>query len=250
MRRWTTEEIDILKEEYGNRRIETLQMELNRSEQSILNKAVRLGITQKENGSWFTVTDFCEATGISRTTVQYWINECDFPAKKSKTIAKKYVRIYPDSFWIWAEENKHRIQWPEFPKYIFGKEPDWVDVARKAGKSKVGKRRPWTTWEISELKFLLNQEKYTYPEISEKLNRSQGALKRKIYDLNLPWPVYVNRTAVPPYTQEEIDKAIDLYKSGYPLAEVAKMIGRTEMGLRGKLERSGYRITGKKIIRE
>lgn len=246
-RRWTEEEIDFLFENYGKRSLQNLTRNLGRSEASVSSKAATLGLQLNTAQTWFTVSEFCEVTEISRSTVQYWIKKFGFPARRNKRISKKYVQINPQNFWRWAEKNKQLIQWAEFPRYALGKEPKWVKETRTASARLVNKRRPWSRWELEELKYLLNQNKFTYPELSERLNRSQGAIKRKIYDLELPWPVYINRKAVDRYTQEEIDKAIELYVDGYPLAEVAKMIGRTEAGLRGKIERSGFRFAGKKL---
>lgn len=246
-RRWTEEEIDYLFEEYGKRSLKIITKNLSRSDASVTSMATRLGLQLKTNQAWFTVGEFCEVTKIARGTVQYWINNFDFPAKKIKNISSKYVRVDPANFWRWAAENKQLIQWSEFPKHALGDEPKWVREARKASMNKVNKRRPWTKWEIEELRYLLNQNRYTYPELSDRLNRSHGAIKRKIYDLELPWPVYINRRVSEKYTEQEIEKAIKLYQAGYPMMQIAKILGRTEMGLRGKIERSGYKITGRKL---
>lgn len=246
-RRWTEEEIDYLFEEYGKRSLQIITKNLSRSEASVTSMAGRLGLQLKTNQSWFTLSEFCEVTKIARGTVQYWINHYYFPAKRIQNISSKYVRVDPGKFWKWAAENKQLIQWSEFPKHALGDEPKWVKEVRKASVNKVNKRRPWTKWEIDELRYLLKQNRYTYPELSERLNRSQGAIKRKIYDLDLPWPIYINRGAAMPYTEKDIETAVSLYQKGYPLKEIAKFLGRTEMGLRGKIERSGYRITSRKL---
>lgn len=243
-KQWTADEVDYLKNELGNISIAKISANLSRSVDSVSSKASKLGVDSKSNQEWLTVTDFCEASGIHRSTVDYWIADCKFPAQRKM----KYRRVYPKSFWKWAESNKHRIQWNDFPTYALGPEPDWVAEVRKVAVKRTNKRRAWTKAEINELEYLLNKNKYTYPELTEMLNRSHGAIKRKIYDLRLPVPVYVNRHAVPEYTNEEIETAVSLYIKGYPLHEVAKKINRTEMGLRGKLERSGYKISGKKLI--
>ena len=242
---WSQDEIDLLENKFGKTSVESIAHNLGRTKAAVISKAGQLGIVMKDNQEWFTVADFCDVADISRSTVEYWIKNCGFPAKKKKA-AKKYRQINPLDFWKWAEKNKHRIYWPTFTQRIFGAEPEWVGKARKSS-SKATQRRPWTKWEIEELKYLLNQNKYTYPEISERLNRSHGAIKRKIYDLELPWPIYINRKAVPEYTKEEISQSVTLYEQGWPLNKIAKKLGRTEMGLRGKLERSGYRINGKKL---
>lgn len=248
-KRWTEDEIDFLVENFGKTSLRNMEIHLCRSKGSITNKAYKMGLQLKTNQTWFTLTDFCKSTSISRATVQYWIDHFEFPAKRKKSVTTKYLLIDPEDFWKWAAGNKHLIQWIDFPKYVFGDEPRWVEGARKASRHRINKRRMWSDRDIKELKYLLSKNKYTYPELAEHLHRSQGAIKRKIYDLGLPWPVYVNRKTVTPYTEEEIEQAAKLYSEGYPFFEIAKKIGRTESGLRGKLERSGYKFAGKRLER-
>lgn len=247
---WTAAETERLTERFGRYSLKNITQELGRSEGAIWNKAKRLGITLKENQDWFTLAMFCEQTKLSRTTVQYWVDHCEFPAKKNKAISKKYMIIYPKKFWEWAENNKHRIQWVDFPKWCLAKEPAWVAEARRGTAKRTTKRKVWTKDEIRELKYLLGRNKYTYPELSKMLNRSHAAIKRKIYDLELPWPVYVNRRIAPRYSENEIKKAVRLYENGQTLAAIASELGRTEAGLRGKLERSGYRFKGKQLLKK
>lgn len=246
-RKWTEEEIEYVLSWYGKRAIGTISKNVGRSESAVKNKVYKLGLELKTNQAWVTLKDFCESTSLSRSSVQYWIDYRNFPARKVKNVSTKYLQVDPKHFWVWAAEHKHLIQWIDFPKYALGDEPKWVDEARKASRNRVNKRRAWSESEINELKYLLSKNKYTYPELSKRLNRSHGAIKRKVYDLQLPWPVYVNRKAVGEYTQTEIEKAVDLYAAGYPLAEVAEAIGRTEAGLRGKIERSGFKFIGKRL---
>jgi len=246
---WTLEDENYLEDNFGKVSLKTITSNLNRTESAVMSKACKIGVTQKDNANWYTLADFCQRANLSRTTVQYWIDECGFPTTRNKKVSKKYIRVYPDKFWEWAETNKHRIQWTEFPKYALDNESNWVDEIRKSSKRKVNKRRNWSNYEIVELKRLLNLEQYTYPELTEKLDRSHGAIKRKIYDLRLPVPLYVNRGAAREYRNEEIEEAVNLYEKGYPMHAIAKNLNRTEMGLRGKLERSGYKINGKILIK-
>lgn len=246
MKRWTDAEAVYLESEYGKYSAKVLASKLGRTEYAVNAKAWKMGLRMLDNQEWLTTADFCEHTGIHRSTMEYWIKECGFPTTK----IFKYRRIYPKRFWKWAEENKHRIQWANFPDYGVGNEPKWVKTARQGNTFRTTKRRPWTQWELNKLELMLEQDKYTYPELSKELNRSHGAIKRKIYDLNLPWPVYLDRnpTSAEPYTDEELEKAINMYQEGYPLAEVARELNRSEGGLRAKLERSGYRFEGKVLM--
>lgn len=246
-KRWTKKEIDYLQAKFGITSINGLARSLGRSKGAVQLKANRLGLLSYAASDSLTLSDFCKCTGISRATVQYWIKNFEFPTIKRRKAKYRYVE--PDSFWIWAEKNRCRINWADFPIRAIYPEPDWVEQLRRSN-GLVNKRRPWTDWEISELRYLLKQEKYTYPEISERLNRNHSAIKRKIYDLQIPyWPIYVNRGTAERYSEEEIETAVSLYKEGYPLSSISKKLGRTEAGLRGKLERTGYVFKGRKLVK-
>lgn len=95
-RRWTEEEIDYLFEEYGKRSLKIITKNLSRSDASVTSMATRLGLQLKTNQAWFTVGEFCEVTKIARGTVQYWINNFDFPAKKIKNMSELILLIFGD----------------------------------------------------------------------------------------------------------------------------------------------------------
>ena len=69
MRRWSAEEIDVLKENYGIEPIELICTITGRTENAVNSKASKLGLTMKDAGESFTVTDFCLATSISRPNI-------------------------------------------------------------------------------------------------------------------------------------------------------------------------------------
>lgn len=235
VRSWTPEEIEYLKENFGIYSDKLIASNLNRSIYSIISKAQKLNIRKIDNGELINVTDFCESTGIHRSSIEYWIKNCDFPTTKKG----KYRKISSIKFWKWAENNKSRITWSDFPRNTIFGEPDRVAICREKNINRTSKRREWAQYEINELKRLLSKEKYTYIELSKKLNRSHAAIKRKIYDLGLLYtPIYQNKNNY--YSNEEINKAIKQLDKGIELVVVAEELNRSEMGLRGKLERIGY----------
>ena len=239
-RMWTTEETDYLIEKYGFEKDETIAKKLNRSIYSVSNKAQKIGLRKKDSSSSVTVAEFCYYTNINRPSVEYWIKHCQFPTRKKG----KYRTISISGFWKWAEQNKGRIDWNDFPYFAMGKEPKWVDVARKNNVARTDKRRCWTSWEIAELKRMLKEDKYTYSDISKRINRNHAAIKRKIYDLRLDnTPITTNKKNK--YSETDIKIAITLLEKGVSLSTVAQKINRTEMGLRSKLENEGYEFKNK-----
>lgn len=246
-RAWTMDEELYLEMEFGKYSSNTLAKNLNRSISSVNSKASKMGLRALDNQEWLTVTDFCKFTNIPRTTIEFWIKTTDFPT----TRVHKYRRVYPDKFWSWADENKHRIDWVNFPQHRLGKEPTWVSVARKANRTHAARKRLWTDEELRELEYLLEQNKYTYPELCEMLNRTHGAIKRKIYDLNLPWAVYLDRHpgSAKEYTEEELEEIVSMYREGIPMIKISRHFGRSEAGVRDKLGRSGYRFESRQLIK-
>lgn len=237
---WSQDEVDYLKESYGKYSDEHISEKLLRSIDSIRSKSMRIGITKKDNGEYLTVTDFCEEAKISQSTISYWINNFDFPVKK----CGKYRKVNRDRFWLWADKNRSRINWPSLPKIVFTPWPKWAKELSMSNSSVMFKRSKWSEFEVNQLKFMLKNEKYTYLEISEALNRSHSAVRRKIYDLGLLYTP-IQKSTQNKYTQEEIDQAAEMLTKGISLNVVAKKINRSEMGLAGKMEREGYYFENK-----
>lgn len=234
-KRWTTDEIDYLKDKYGVTSDGVIAEHLNKSISAVSCKAQKLSLRKKDALSYLTVSDFCTYANISRSTVDYWISNCELPTRKFS----KYRKINIERFWKWAEQNKGRIDWNDFPYFSMGKEPKWVEIARKNNVARTDKRRRWTSWEIAELKRMLKADKYTYSDISKRINRNHAAIKRKIYDLRLDnTPITTNKKNK--YSETDIKIAITLLEKGVSLSAAAQKINRTEMGLRAKLENEGY----------
>jgi DNA-binding NarL/FixJ family response regulator len=149
-------------------------------------------------------------------------------------------------FWKWAEKNKQMLDFSKIEKGILGPEPAWVEVKRNADfikKRKIKKsvNDPWTTEEENILRGMLNAYTYTYPEIAQRLNRSEGAIKRRILDLGLKArPIrFPNHTK---YTPQEVELIVSLFDKGHCLEDIASRINKSALGIRGKLERMGYKF--------
>lgn len=246
---WTTDEINYLKEYYGSRNVKRISEDLGRTSNAVTQKANRLGLEMTTADEWLTIADFCLYTNLSRSTVEYWIRYCGFPTRLKRVYKKRYRIVDPFKFWKWAEQNKGRIQWNDLPKYAVQGEPGWVEVARKNNVERINKRRPWTVSEVNTLKFMLSKNKYTYADLSKELKRSHAAIKRKIYDLELmDLPVYMPKRSRQ-YTDDEVQRAVELYKTGVSMTVVARKLSRSEDGLRGKIERSGYKFEGRNLVK-
>lgn len=240
-REWTEEEVDYLYDHVGAMSYRRIGYNLGRTEKSVISKVTRLKISLKENQDWVNVQDFCDAINVSRSSFNYWISQHNFPTSKPSYM--KYRKIYLHKFWKWAKEHKKIVDWVAFEPLALGEEPKWVDEIRKNTRLS-RQKKPWTSREIQTLKSLLDKGA-TYLDLSMALNRSQPAIKRKIYDLYFPQPKQLKKQE---WTDEEIKKAVKQLESGRSATEVAIALNRSEAGLYQILERNGYRFEKRMLV--
>ncbi|HBC2592969.1 TPA: helix-turn-helix domain-containing protein [Enterococcus faecalis] len=249
-RAWTFDEIEFLKENYGSgsTTIETLVRELERTPASIKNKVARLKL-----GRWYynvdaiTLNELAIAMNVTHQTLARWSKLYDFPVSSKRFKKSHYYFVRLDKFWKWAETHKNIVQWNKLEKHLLGAEPEWVDEMRTSKIRSTDlstKKKKWSKDEIEKLRWMLNQYKFTYPEICQELGRSHGAVKRKIHDLGIKQrPVYLPNTKK--YSTEEVNEILRLYEKGYSFKQISTKLGRSEAGVRGKIERMGYTFTNK-----
>lgn len=120
---WTQDEVEYLEKNYETKSIKLIAKNLDRSYNSVVLKIERLGLSLKGDENYINIADFCDLTGISRSTIEYWIRNASFPTRKTG----KYRKIRIDTFWKWASENKSSINWETFPKDCLPPEPKWVE---------------------------------------------------------------------------------------------------------------------------
>jgi hypothetical protein len=245
---WTEEEVDYLESNWGSLSINGIAKHLNRSFHSVKMKARRLGLSDPLlHFDGITLHQLSSVLNISDTVLRHWVKQYDFPAKQKLFVKERRVLVvkYKD-FWDWAKRNKQMIDFSRLEPNILGPEPSWVKEKRKADQIKnihlsKTKRTPWSKDEDAWLKWMLKKFKYTYPEIAAELKRSQGAIKRRIKDLGLKErPVRLPNHFR--YTEEEVKLLIDLYEKGYSFEVIGKMLNKSALGVRGKLERMGYKF--------
>src|SRR5690625_6652784 len=122
------------------------------------------------------------------------------------------------------------IDFSRVERLALGPEPKWVAEKRRADELRKSHKpqphnTPWSNGDITKLKWMLKQFKYTYPEISKELGRSHGAIKRKMFELDIKErPVPLNNHNK--YTTYEVNKIIKLAKKGYCFDVIAKKQGK------------------------
>ena len=246
--KWTNEEIEYLESSWGSLSLKAIAKHLDRSLDAIKLKGCRLGLgDQREHYDGITVHQLSIALNTSYGIVKSWIKDNGFPAKK-KIFSEDYHTLVVTwkAFWKWAEKNKHVIDFSRVEYLSLGPEPSWVSEKRKADqllKLRI-KTIPWTKNDDARLKYLLNTFEKSYTDIARDLHRSEAAVKKRILDLKLKQRP-VRRPGHVKYTDEEITIIQEMYEKGYHVDLIADKLGKSALGVKGKLERLGYRFNKK-----
>lgn len=252
--RWSKEDEAFLLEKWGDLSIKYIAKKLNRTETSIISKAAKFNLEKRdywETEDFVTFCHLCKLLGIQQSYGYYKFKllKAGFPfeTKKLKTgKVRKVLVVYIKEFWKWTEYNQSKIDFKNFEKYALGPEPEWADKKRKRDirKSITISTSEWSAAEDNKLKFLVNQYKYGYSYIAKELNRSIGAVIRRLNDLNIKArPLREN-----PHTSKWTDKQLKelenfiLDREEYYIME--QVIGKSEKAIRGTV----YRLYGSENI--
>ncbi len=206
----------------------------------MLVKKTKLGLGAfLESGDYITWNQLLLSIGISGGSgykMISWVENRAFPVKYKTVKNNRFKVIYLDDFWAWAEQNRHLIDFSKIEENILGVEPIWVKQQRKLDfeKNQKIKITPWTTLEDEKLKRLLKEFKYSYLELSKILNRSDGAIQRRILDLGLKErPIKADNHIN--WTNEELKVLIDLVKQGASYQHISDAINKSVKAIRGRI---------------
>lgn len=238
---WTAEETEYLSNNWGQVSIDTITKKTKRSKTSIIEKASRLGLgPYLEAGEYITFNNLLKALGKGGSytyTMQHYMRK-GLPIKQKKVKDCYFRIIYIDAFWDWAEVNRTLIDFSNMEPMTLGEEPNWLKEQRKADyeKRQQYKQSPWTEKEDNMLKQLLGDYKYTYRELSLRMQRTEGAIKRRMCDLKIKArPLKMSNHN--PWTAPEVDKLRELYHQGHRPGTMANYICRSSQAISGKIER-------------
>lgn len=189
-RRWTEEETEYLIENWGKYSVSTIAKNLNRTENSIINKINRIGLCGfKTNCEYITLNQLvvlmCGKNGSSTNKNKLLNNGLPAVSKKINKSSVKFIDI--DKFWEWAEENKNSLNFRRLEENILGREPSWVKEKRRNDILQFNKKnayKRWTNFEIEKLK-KYTELGYDLKTIAKELKRSEGAIRRKKYNYYL-----------------------------------------------------------------
>ena len=142
-------------------------------------------------------------------------------------------------FWQWAEQNRMILDFSKFEELSLGAEPEWVKEKRKADFERgqqVGRHNTsWTKSEDEKLRRMLSKHQYGYRELARELRKTEGAVKRRICDLQIKERPVKSKTRM--WAESEVEVLCDMVEKGYSWEQIAEKLDRSALATRGKYER-------------
>lgn len=214
---WKADELEYLEEKWGVLSIKAIANHLGRSVNGIKVKAQRLGLSDARFcGDGITLNQLAKALNTGYSTLKYWYRRNDFPAKpKVFAVESRVLVVQYKDFWAWAEANKTRVNLARLDQNSLGPEPAWAQEKRKLDQLNVQKLavRPWSAGDDAKLRSLVHAYRYSYTEIACKLQRSEAAVKRRLYDLGIKARPLRQRSSW--WTDDQVRKLEDMMRQGY-----------------------------------
>lgn len=237
---YSQEELEYIESNWGAKSINAMAKYLGRTPNGVRQKGYKIGLGDPLLSiDGITINELAKSLGIHYWTIKNWIEKYNFPVHKKIVCKEQRIKYTTfQEFWRWAEHHKNLINFNRFELNILGKEPYWVDEKRKADSidlQKKAKKRSWAKEDDIKLINMLKTYRYTYKDLSEHLNRTQSAIKRRIYDLKTPYrPVSIDNHNK--WTKEEKNKLRELAGKGYGASAIASKLNRSELSIYNKIK--------------
>lgn len=241
-RHWTNDEKDFLAEMWRIVSVKKIRQKLGRSESSILNQKSRLQLGAfLDNGEYITYQQLIKTISGNSYFATSRIKNRGLPVKYKKVNNCRFKIIYLKDFWKWAEDNRAFLDFSRIERFSLGPEPAWVEAQRNADNLKkcAVKTTPWTADEDKYLCDMLKTYSYSYNEIANALNRTEGAVVRRMSTLGIKYrPLKAENHRK--WTNEEKELLHKMIIQGYSYVTIAEKIGRGQKAVQGMV----YRVYG------
>jgi hypothetical protein len=240
---WTEEDLEYLYQRWGEVSVPSIAKKLGRSEMAVILKAQREGLgSVLDSGEAVSLSQLVTAIKGNNSSYsscyEVWVKKYGLPVHKKRVRKNTFRVVYLEEFWEWAEKHRSIIDFSKMEPFILGVEPEWVSKQRKNDFLTKHKQKftPWTEAEDAKLKYLVSQQRHTYDEISKDINRSVGAITRRLIDLGIKErPLRAdNSKGVTKWTNEHFIILTDSIKNGESFCLMSEKIGKSEKAIRGK----------------
>lgn len=238
---WTREEEEQLAEEWGMYSADTIAKRLGRTRDAVIVRVARLGLgAHLENSAMISFNVLIKELGFSggyEWQLQKF-TEAGLKIHMQRVKDCSFRMVDIDEFWEFAEKNKHLIDFSRLEENALGAEPAWVKAKRTEDFKRKCVVKPhnakWTEAEDKELLRLLRTYRYTYPEIADRLRRSEGAIQRRVNDLGIKErPLKADNHTL--WTEEQIQTLCQMIKDGSNYESMSRVLGKSSKAIRGKV---------------
>lgn len=187
---WTQEELDYIREVWGDKTVPQIAKHLGRSITAVKVKTARLGYTgQKWSGEMMSARKVSELLGVDVHTVcDFWVPKCGLKAKQRQLgVTKKTTTIIMfEDLLEWLEAHQDLWDSRRVEMYALGMEYDWLKEKRKTDADKpVRKAQKWTQQEDDRLIALFKRGGMTYAEIGAELGRPASGVEHRLQRLDV-----------------------------------------------------------------
>lgn len=239
-RLWTQEELRQLEEEWGNIAIGTIAKRHNRSLNAIKVKAFRQRLgAHIDSDDRISVNQLFLAFG--NNSYGYLLGRMIKAGLKihyHRVDKCRFKMIKLSEFWEFAEKNQTMLDFSKLEKNTFGAEPSWVEAARREDFLRHTRIKPnnsvWTAAEDAELIRLVKMHRYHYPEIAQKLRRSEGAVYKRLMDLKIKERPLKSGTHNM-WTEAQYKTLCEMIKQGSNYINISAAIGKSSKAIQGRV---------------
>lgn len=246
---WTPADEEALREGWGRLKggIPALARKLGRSVNALKVRATRLGLGPwLDAGEWISVNQLIGiVTGVPNSGYNYTLyrwRRMDCPISDRRVIDSKWRMVRIEDFWPWAQAHQRELDFSRFEEGALGVEPEWAREKRIVDQRNraltYSHNTPWSPREDALLRHLCERGA-TWAELDSRFHRTGNAIRRRIYDLDLPLPLDAGRRGLgkeKPWRPEELDTLRRMTDEGYSIDWIARQLGRTSQSVRGKRE--------------
>ncbi|MDF2947284.1 MAG: hypothetical protein K0S51_1963 [Bacillales bacterium] len=176
--KYVSYELQIIKEYLGKESIASIARRINRSPVGLEMKINRLGLSNtKSFTGMMTAGELAKVLKVERNTVIGWINRHGLQAKQKITRHKrKFTFIDIETFWVWANLHREKIDFSKLVQNSLPPEPSWVNDERNVNRT----MKVYKNWTTNEVKILIElAEKKTFKEIANLLDRTPYSVEKK-----------------------------------------------------------------------
>lgn len=240
-KKWTREEEEQLAEEWGMYSADAIAKRLGRTRNAVVVRVARLGLgAHLENSAMISFNVLIKELGFLGG--YEWqlqkLTEAGLKIHMQRVKDCSFRMVDIDEFWEFAENNKHLIDFSRLEENALGAEPDWVKAKRTEDFKRKCVVKPhnakWTEAEDKELLRLLRTYRYTYPEIADRLRRSEGAIQRRVNDLGIKErPLKADNHTL--WTEDQIQTLCQMIKDGSNYESMSRVLGKSSKAIRGKV---------------